>query len=140
MHMREAHAGDDVAIATLVADLKHPLTRDDVRARLPMLAAAGLPVLVADDGGVIGCATWSVMPVLHRPGPVGRISLLVVAAGWRGRGVGRRLVEAVEARCRDRGCVLVEVTSHERLAEAHGFYEAIGYRRTSVRFGKPLDA
>jgi len=88
--------------------------------------------------GVIGCASWSLMPVLHRAGPVGRLSMLVVTGRLRGKGIGRALVEAVEQRCRGLGCVLVEVTSNIGLKDAHAFYEVLGYARTSYRFARTL--
>jgi GNAT superfamily N-acetyltransferase len=98
------------------------------------------PVLVADRGKqVIGCVSWHVTPVIHRPRPVGRITMLVVGEAERGEGIGTALVEAVEARLRKAGCGLVEVTSNMKRMRAHAFYETLGYERSSYRFFKPLD-
>jgi GNAT superfamily N-acetyltransferase len=78
--------------------------------------------------------------MLHRPQPVGRITSLVVDAQERGKGLGRRLVQAAEAQLAQAGCGLLEITSNFKLVEAHAFYERIGYERTSVRLMKRLDA
>lgn len=136
-HIREATANDAAALAGLIAELGYEVTPAEVADRLAAQKAADLGTLVAvEDGAVIGCASWSLMRVLHRPGPVGRVSMMVVKEGLRGAGRGRSLVAAVEARCAALGCVLVEVTSNMRREDAHRFYEGLGYERTSFRFAK----
>ena len=101
--------------------------------------AEGRVVLVAElDGAVVGCLSTSVMRVLHRPAPVGRISMMVVDEALRSRGIGAGLVRAAEAALAAQGCHMVEVTSHVRRSEAHRFYERLGYAKTSVRLAKEL--
>jgi GNAT superfamily N-acetyltransferase len=74
--------------------------------------------------------------VLHRAGPVGRVTALVVEASSRGCGIGRALMEAAERWTAEQGCVLIEVTSNQRRVDAHRFYEKLGYERTSFRFSR----
>ena len=96
-------------------------------------------MLVAElDGRVIGCLSTSIMRVLHRPAPVGRISMMVVDEALRNRGVGAALVRMAERTLAERGCYMVGVTSHVRRTEAHRFYERLGYERTSVRLARTL--
>lgn len=90
------------------------------------------------DGTLAGAVTLHQMVVLHRPTPVGRITALVVDDSVRGQGIGRALVAAAEQALADSGCGLLEITSNERLADAHAFYAHLGYERTSVRFAKLL--
>jgi ribosomal protein S18 acetylase RimI-like enzyme len=139
MQIREARADDAKELADLVTELEHPATPDEIRARLAVLPLGS--VLVAEtDKKIVGCLTLHVTPVLHRAGPVGRITMLIVREEMRGQGIGQALVEAAKKRFKARGCVLAEVTSNLRLTPAHAFYERLGFRKTSWRFGKRLDA
>ena len=87
---------------------------------------------VAENGGqVIGVLQLSFIPGLTRRGMWrGQIEGVRVAAGERGSGVGRAMVEWAIGECRDRGCGLVQLTSDERRSDAHRFYEALGFQAT----------
>jgi len=135
--IRQAAADDSRALERLIGQLGYTVTEAEVAARLAAMAGEGRVVLVARlDGTVVGCLSTSVMRVLHRPAPVGRISMLVVDAAVRGRGIGGELVRAAERALTAGGCGLVEVTSNLRRTEAHRFYERLGYERTSVRLAR----
>lgn len=136
--IREARPKDAEAIAFLIGTLGYDMAAADIRRRLVRLRKKDEPALVADRGVVVGCLSWHVTPVLHRPRPVGRITMMVVAEDARREGVGAALVEAAEARLRKQGCGLVEVTSNMKRMRAHDFYEGIGFERTSFRFAKTL--
>ena len=138
LRIREAAPRDSDALAELISSLGYDGAPAEVRRRLAAMRKAGEPPLVADREGLVGLLTWHVTPVIHRPGPVGRITLLVVTESERGNGIGTALVEEVEARLADLGCVLIEVTSNVKRMRAHSFYERLGFERTSYRFGKPL--
>ena len=139
--IRIAEAGDCRVLARLIAQLGYQASASEVAERLAVMQANGIVVLVAVLGGeVVGCLSTSVMRVLHRPAPVGRISMMVVAEGLRGRGIGAALVRAAERALAQRGCYMVEVTSNLARIEAHRFYERLGYERTSLRLARELDA
>lgn len=134
--VRPARPGDSAAIAALLAKTRFGATESEVAARLRGLKKE-LP-LVAERKAVVGFLTWHVTPVLHRPAPIGRITMLEVAEEERRRGVGRALVESACERLRAMGCGLVEVTSNASLSGAHAFYRELGFERTSYRFAKEL--
>jgi ribosomal protein S18 acetylase RimI-like enzyme len=139
--IRSARREDAAALSSLITQLGYPAPADVVAARIVALEAAHELVLVAElDGDVVGVLTVHVMPVLHRPTPVGRLSMLVVAESVRGRGIGRALVAAAERDLAARGCALVEVTSNQKRKDAHAFYERLGYEVTSLRFKRDLEA
>lgn len=135
--IRDATAADADAIGSMIAELGYGVTAEDISARLKQVESTGEAVLVADlDGRAIGCLSTSTMIVLHRPAPVGRISMMVVDERYRGRGIGAVMVKAAERLLASKGCQLVEVTSNNRRIDAHRFWEANGYERTSTRFAK----
>lgn len=128
--IREAKAADAEALASVLE-----LPPAEVKAALRRLVQAGEPPLVAEQGDIVGCAAWQLMPTLQH-GLVGRITLIRVAREARRRGVATSLVEAVEARLADRGCALFEAVSDIDLGNAHGFFRRLGYERTSYRLAK----
>lgn len=136
--IREAEVRDIPTLVSLIGSLGYEVDERGLGARLNEVAEQGRPTLIAETARIVGCITLGMTPVLHRPRPVGRITMLVVAEDARGQGVGRLLVEAAEHRLREAGCGLIEVTSNLRRAEAHAFYERLGYERSSYRFYRTL--
>ena len=63
--------------------------------------------------------------------PEGRIGRMAVARDWRGRGVGRALLDALVACARERGFATVELHAQ---CHAIGFYEAAGFRAEGPEF------
>lgn len=137
--IRDARPADTPRLVNLLTELGHPLDEKQLRRNFTALRKAGDAVFVATLGKeIVGMCGAGKRVVLHRPAPLGRITALVVTAEAQGKGIGRMLVDAAERWFRKQGCYLVEVTSNERRAEAHGFYRHMGYERTSIRFCKPL--
>ena len=137
--VRDAKPGDAPALVELIAALGAEVDAKGVRKRLAALAKDQLTPMVATLGkDVVGLCGIDNMLAIHRDKPVGRINILVVAETARGQGIGRMLTRAAEQRLRKLGCGIVEVTSNDRLTEAHAFYRHLGYERTSIRFVKTL--
>lgn len=137
--IREAKPADVPRLVELMALLGHQVDPRTVRKRIAALAKDDVPQLVATLGKeVVGLIGLHLMSAIHREQPVGRITILVVAKEARGRGLGRTLVEAGEERLRKLGCGMAEVTSNDRLTEAHAFYRHMDYERSSIRFFKKL--
>ena len=139
LELREAKPSDSEQIASLFALLDHEIGPKAVSSNIRALANLDTPVLVLARGkDLLGACGLAVTVTPHRERPVGRITILVVAAEERDKGFGRMLVGEAEHRLAKLGCGLVEVTSNDRLREAHAFYRHLGYERTSMRFAKPL--
>lgn len=137
-HVRAAELGDAKVLAELFDQLGFPCSSQELIERMSAVGDIALVALIEER--VVGVITINIMPVLHRPHPVGRISALVVDQTLRGAGIGKSLVLAAEALLVSRGCELIEVTSNFRLEQAHHFYKSVGYEATSYRFKKDVGA
>jgi ribosomal protein S18 acetylase RimI-like enzyme len=131
--VRPARPKDAAGIAALIVSLGYDVEAAEVKRRL-----SSVETLVADKGGIVGALSLAMTAVLHRPRPVGRISMLVVAEDARGKGIGTALVAEAERRLAAKDCGLIEVTSNRKRLRAHRFYEGLGFERTSYRFVKSL--
>jgi N-acetylglutamate synthase-like GNAT family acetyltransferase len=137
--IRDAEARDADAISALLGQLGYPATGEALPARLERLQIVGDRVVVADlDGAIVGLAQLHVSPTLEYERPAAKLAALVVDASHRGEGVGRALVEAMEAEARARRCELLFLTSAARREDAHEFYRRVGLEETGKRFAKSL--
>jgi GNAT superfamily N-acetyltransferase len=99
-------------------------------------------LLVAEQAGrVVGTAQLTFLAGLSRRGALrGQIEAVRVASGVRGGGLGTRLIEECIRHARERGCALVQLTSDATRADAHRFYERIGFAPTHIGFKQTLSA
>ncbi|MFF0219380.1 GNAT family N-acetyltransferase [Streptomyces vinaceus] len=91
-------------------------------------------------GAVVGCLQLTYVPGL---GQGGRERALVEAVrirpDRRGDGLGAELMRLAVERARRRGCGLVQLTSNKRRADAHRFYERLGFARSHEGFKLSLE-
>lgn len=86
----------------------------------------GALVLALDDGVAAACG--AVQRIDERTAEIKR---MWVHPDWRGLGVGRRVLEALEARCTELGYERVVLDTNAVLVEAIHMYETAGYEATS---------
>lgn len=139
----------DPSLASRPAVRIRPARREDAGAVVRMLlrlAAQGgeaewdvlgdeawATALVAEAGpALVGCAVYG----RHHRTPFAErcldLASLYVAPAWRGRGVGRALVEAVLHHARDVDCSRVTVATAAQNARSRAFYERLGFERAPL--------
>jgi GNAT superfamily N-acetyltransferase len=137
--IRDAGLADAEAVAALLTQLGYPSGVSDVEERLDRLRIVGDRVVVAEaDGKVAGLAHLQVTPALERERPAARIGALVVDEAFRGRGIGRALLDVLEGEARLRGCELIYLTTSEGRDDAHAFYERVGLKHDGRRYARTL--
>ena len=138
------------AIVALLADDPLGRTREAAadpppdaywRAFDDIAAQSGNHLFVAEaDGAVAGCLQLTLIPGLSRRGMKrGLIEAVRVGATCRGLGVGEALVRHAIDLARDAGCGLVQLTSDKSRADAHRFYERLGFAASHAGFKLALD-
>lgn len=151
--IRPATPTDAAAIAAILQDLgwfAHLDTQDPAQAQEQVarqlaldLASDSHLVLVAQEpsGQVVAYGAVHWLPYLIKPGPEGYVSELFVQEAWRGRGVGRALLAAMEGEARARGCSqLMLINNRERDSYRRAFYAKQGWqeRPAMANFCRPL--
>jgi len=144
--LREARREDVPAIVALLADDLLGAGREgaaddayfaafghieaDPRSRL---------LVVEADGRVVGTLQLTTLPGLSRRGMLrGQIEAVRVAAGQRGRRLGRRMIEWAIEEARTEGCGLVQLTSDKQRPDAVRFYESLGFTASHEGLKRPL--
>lgn len=97
-------------------------------------------LFVACDGErVVGTFQLTFIPNLTGRGALRvKVESVKVASARRSQGIGAEMMAHAEAVARARGARLLELTSNGRRADAHRFYERIGYEQSHKGFKKLL--
>jgi GNAT superfamily N-acetyltransferase len=141
---REATAADLPAVVALLADDDIARERGSFRTvpdgaePVPEELSAAFEAITADprnelvvadeNGTVVGTCQLTFIPGLSRGGADRMtIEAVRVRADRRGAGIGRRMMAYALGRAKERGCALAQLTTDKRRADAHRFYESLGF-------------
>lgn len=144
IHVREARLDDAAAVAALQAEM------DDAFGVPKKVNAGRMSAVMADmenypwfrvylavdaDGTPVG--TFSLM-VFSSPSHEGAnqalLDAVVVTASRRGQGVGEKMISEAMRIAADAGCYKMMLSSNLKRADAHRFYERLGYRQHGFSF------
>jgi ribosomal protein S18 acetylase RimI-like enzyme len=98
-----------------------------------------LAVVAEVDGEVAGLGALHVQNLVERDEQGCEVAALVVGEKFRRRGIGELLMRAIEEEAQARGGKHLVLNTAHRRADAHAFYEALGYKHTGRRYTKELD-
>ena len=142
--IRRARRDDVGTLVAMLADdplgsarerLEDPLPPSYLRAFEAVDRDPNVQLVVAQDGEaeVIGCLQLCILPGISSQGASrGLIEDVRVASHCRSRGIGEQLVQWAVAEARGKGCVLVELLTHETRVDAQRFYARLGFAASHV--------
>jgi len=139
----EIQAASEADLASILA--LYAEVEDDARvisieeARLVFARMGNYPdyrVYVAKSGkSIVGTFALLIMDNLaHMGAPSGVVEDLVVHRDWRGKGVGKQMMQFAMNRCRERGCYKLALSSNLKREAAHRFYDDLGFQRHGYSF------
>ena len=121
---------------------RHRTATDYASFMSTQLAAPAVGVFVADDhGDVIGYAYAALegYDYMALRGPAGVLHDVIVDPEYRGRGVGRLLLDAALAYLKSRGAPRVVLSTAEQNEPAQRLFASAGFRRTMIEMTRELD-
>ncbi len=147
--IREAVPGDLEALIAIFAaddlgghgDTTDPQAYGDYRAAFDAIAASASDTLyVAElEGIVVGTFQTSYTRTLTgRGSAILTVEAVQTHPGWRGRGIGARMIAAAIEEARVEDCRLVQLMSNWSRTDAHRFYERLGFTRSHLGFKMKL--
>jgi len=102
----------------------------------------GLSLLLADphccllaaeeQGQVVGMASGQVVISTAEGGPALLVEDVVVSEGWRGQGIGRALIVAMESWARSHKIFRLQLLADRGNTQALGFYRRLGWQGTQL--------
>jgi PhnO protein len=137
MHIRKANSADADTIYRFICALEEKqMGREgfDACYRHNITSSHNHYLLAEEKGEAIGFLSCQGQMLLHHAAWVYEIQELYVEDAWRSKGVGRQLLEALDAILSNVEYDVLEVSSNKRRTKAHGFYLQNGFEQTHLKF------
>ncbi|MBL9065414.1 MAG: GNAT family N-acetyltransferase [Sphingopyxis sp.] len=142
--MRTATRDDLPAIVAMLFDDDLGRTREIVSDPVDPAYVAGFEAITADpnqhlvvaelDDKIVGTMQLSYLPgIQFRGGWRQQVEAVRVDSRIRGQGLGRRMMDWAIDQARQRGCMIVQLSSQNDRKDAHRFYERLGFDRDHVQ-------
>lgn len=139
MTIREATRADVPAIVRMLADdhlgnqreaYSDPLPESYYHAFADIERDPNNTILVAcRDDVVVGTLQLTFVPSLsYQGGWRATVESVRTDATVRGQGIGRMMMERAIELARAKGCVLMQLSTHQSRTDAHRFYERLGFK------------
>jgi ribosomal protein S18 acetylase RimI-like enzyme len=139
MGLREARRDEVRQIVEMLIDDPLGKSREDLSDLTPYLK--GFDAIAADplnaqyvweeNGELLGCLQLTFLPGISQFGMWrAQVEGVRVKGIQRGSGVGKKMMQAVMAIARERGCAQLQLTTNKVRKDAQRFYESLGFEKS----------
>ena len=139
MGLREARRDEVRQIVEMLIDDPLGQSREDLSDLTPYLK--GFDAIAADplntqyvweeNGELLGCLQLTFLPGIPQFGMWrAQVEGVRVKSTQRGSGVGKKMIQAVMAIARERGCAQLQLTTNKARKDAQRFYEQLGFEKS----------
>lgn len=147
--IRAATRADLPAIVRMLAEDELGSQRERFETPLPQSYYTAFEAITADgnhelivaelDGQVVGTLQLTFLPSLSYQGRTrAQVESVRVQQRFRSQGIGAVMMEWVIERARQRGCHMMQLTSHDSRKDAHRFYERLGFKKSHIGMKRNL--
>ena len=143
LQFRQATREDLPAIVQMLAEDKLGAQRECIETPLPQVYYDAFEAIEVDpnqelivaemEGVVVGTLQLMFLPsISYQGGTRAQVESVRVVQRLRGQGIGAELMKWAIERARQRGCHLMQLTSHKSREDAHRFYERLGFTKSHI--------
>src|SRR5262249_23056412 len=127
--IRNMAESDAEEARALMKQLGYDLAPTEFHRRYEAVTAADRHVLLVAEleSRLVALLHVYARPAIDKP-PEAVVQALVVASRQRGKGIGAAMMHSAEAWAHKHGYSSVSLSSHVKRAEAHAFYQGLGYQ------------
>lgn len=141
LNIRQAVLADLPEIVRMLADdflgtrreqFQDPLPAGYIKAFHAIDADQNNELVVAElDGAIVGTLQLTFTPSISFQGGLrATVESVRVDERYRGRGIGREMMLWAIDRAKQKGCVSMQLTTHNQRSDAHRFYTGLGFSKT----------
>jgi GNAT superfamily N-acetyltransferase len=114
--------------------LEDPLPESYIRAFREIDTDPSNELIVAElDGELVGTMQLTFTPsISFQGGKRCTVESVRVDGTFRGQGIGRAMMQWAIERAREKGCILMQLTTHKDRVDAHRFYESLGFSKSHI--------
>ncbi|TCZ74030.1 GNAT family N-acetyltransferase [Paenibacillus albiflavus] len=140
--IRKAKKSDITVLSHLMEEMSgKPISQEDMYNRLKMVEESSTDTIFVyeKNSEIQATLVFRIRENIREVSRYGEICIIVVRSSAKRHGIGRQLMDFAEHLAKELGCKgTYFISGFGRKAEAHQFYQDLGYKITGYRFVKEL--